>query len=442
MKNRIAFAVAVCAGSAAMSLADAPAWRRDADARIEKIRKSDYVLTLTDAAGRPLAGREVTIQQTRSAFGFGTTIHGDPTSPAPHEVRYRRFITDHFNMLVCEDHMKWYSTEKQRDVEDYRHADAQAKFAHDHNLDLRGHCIFWSKPKFVQAWVQQLSDDDLRSEVDERIESVVGRYKGKLVAWDVNNEMLDGSFYKDRLGDAIRPHMFKKAREVDPKTPLFVNEYGLLSDDKDAAAKTQRYIELIKALQKGDAPVGGIGIQEHASERMVLNAAEAGGDDGHVERSYRGGLNPYVIWDRLDALGQFGLPIHITEVSAKTDDVDKRADALEALFRTMYAHEKVEAVLLWGFWARRHWLGQQACLVEADGTLNEAGRRITTLLLEEWRTRTTATTDAEGRVRFRGFHGAYRIGAGGLQAAVDLGPKNTAPTVALQAAPAAAEADR
>ena len=396
---------AALAALAAAGTTMADDWRAEADRRIDEYRKGDFAVTCVYANGKPVAGAKVRIRQTRSSFHFGTCIGGDPFGQSPDEKRYTRYILDHFNALVCENAMKWYATERTKDKLTFDDADRLMKFAEANGLAMRGHCLFWSKPKYVQAWVRQLTNDQLRRHVEQHIADIVPRWRGRLVAWDVNNEMLDGSFYAGRLGESIRAEMFKRAHELDPCTPLFVNEYGVLCNDE----KLGRYAALIGKLRKAAAPVGGIGVQEHAAQRFAAALRGVDANETRPERQVPGGLEPRAVWRRLDRLGQFGLPIHITEVSSKTPDERLRAETLETFLRVAYAHPKVEAFLLWGFWARRHWLGPQAALVEADWKPNAAGRAVSKLLLEEWRTNLEATTDAAGVVRFRGFAGTYEL---------------------------------
>ncbi|MFP4355442.1 MAG: endo-1,4-beta-xylanase [Phycisphaerae bacterium] len=406
-------------------------WQDQANRRIEKIRKGDFSVVVLDADGKPLADTVVQIDQTRSAFRWGVAINGDPTSDDPLEVKYRRFILDHFNTLVSENHFKWYTVEKERDKLDYQRADAYMKFADAHGLEMRGHCLFWSKKKWTQKWVWPLEGQELRKEIDEHIRNTVSRYKGRLIAWDVNNEMLDGHFFKDKLGEQIRVHMFKEARKHDPSVPLYVNEYAILGSDDYASNKAGQYIELIRKLRSDGAPVTGIGIQEHACERIIPDQTDED-DDKHVERENRGDIDPEVVWKRLDELGKFGLPIHLTEVSARADDPVRRGKAIVAFMRTCFAHEAVDSFLLWGFWQRRHWLGMQASLTDNDMELNEAGKAVSHALLNEWRTSTEAKTDARGRVTFRGFYGTYRISAGDMVEACTLTKDNPTVRVTLE----------
>jgi len=398
-------------------------WKEEANARIERVRKGDFELSITGADGKPLPLARIHIRQIRSAFHFGTAITAGIAPGSADWTEYEKFILGHFNTLVCENAMKWYATEKKQGVTSYEDADRLMAFAEKHRLAMRGHCLFWSKPKFIEPWVQSLSTMELQAAVETRLGDIVPRYRGRMIAWDVNNEMLDGSFFQDRLGPEARATLFKKASALDPATPLFVNEYGVLDND----AKLKKYAELIESLQKQGAPVGGIGIQEHAGERFIKAADDEKADLLQPERAHWAPLVPADVWRRLDELGKFNLPIHLTEISVKTPGQERRADALEALLRVGYAHPNVEAIMLWGFWEKAHWLGRDAALVSADWKLLPAGQRLHKILLEEWRTTTTATADTAGAAKFRGFFGTYEItaeDAGGVlrRATVTLPP--------------------
>jgi GH35 family endo-1,4-beta-xylanase len=397
-------------------------WKAEADRRIERIRKGDFAIQCLGPEGGALIRAAMSADQTRSGFHFGTAADGR-RSRGGGDGRYVEFIRRHFNCITPENSMKWYSVERRKDRVRFARADAQMRMAERHGLAVRGHCLLWSRRKFVQEWLDEVSEEELRRRVDEHVERMVLRYRGRLLCWDVMNEMLDGSYYQQRLGAAIRAHVFRKAHELDPKTPLFLNEYGILDSDE----KTDRYIALIRELRRQGAPVGGIGIQEHAAERFAPDPQVAAREERPAERKGRGALVPVEVWRRLDRLGKLGLPIHLTEISAKTQDERRRADALEAIFRVGFAHPSVKAIVLWGFWGPRHWMGEDAALVSGTWRLTEAGRRIQDLLLREWRTTTAGRTDDEGTLRFRGFYGTYvltaqRPGGDPLRAVVELTP--------------------
>jgi endo-1,4-beta-xylanase len=382
-------------------------WRSDADARIERLRKGDFSLSVADASGAPAAGAVVKYRLIHHSFLFGTAIAYAPFSdPGPDGQAYRRFILDNFSGLVCENEMKWYDNEAERGHVDYSQADALLAFAEANGLKMRGHNLAWEKEKFVPQWQPKLDEKELRAAVESRIQMSVSRYKGRVVSWDVDNEMLDGSFYRERLGFDAIAGMFKEASSIDPKAALFVNEYGILGNPE----KTERPITLVQALRAKGAQVGGVGIQSHDSDRLTLKPGTNAGEEGRPDWMLRSPLTPEAFLATLDRIhAATGLPIHLTEVSAKDHDPVKRADALETLFRIGFSDEAVQAILVWGFGAKTHWMGPDAALMDADNTLNAAGIRISHLLHEEWTTRGTVQADAGGRANFRGFYGVYGI---------------------------------
>jgi endo-1,4-beta-xylanase len=382
-------------------------WRSDADARIEHLRKGDFSLSITDSAGANIKGARVKYRLIHHAFLFGTAIAYAPFSdPGPDGQAYRRFILDNFSGLVCENEMKWYANEAERGHVDYSQADALLAFAKANGLQMRGHNLFWEKEKYVPSWQPKLDDRELRAAVEERVRTSVGRYKGQVISWDVDNEMLDGSFYRERLGFDTIAWMFKEANRIDPEATLFVNEYGILGNPE----KTERLISLVQSLRAKGAPVGGVGIQSHDSDRLTLKPGTSAGEEGRPDWMLRSPLTPEAFLATLDRIhAATGLPIHLTEVSAKDHDPEKRAEALETLFRLGFSHEAVQAILVWGFGAKTHWMGPDAALMDADNTLNAAGIRISHLLQEEWTTRGTIQSDAGGHADFRGFYGVYGL---------------------------------
>jgi GH35 family endo-1,4-beta-xylanase len=340
-------------------------WKSDADARIEKLRKGDFSIYVRHADSSAVEGATVDYRLKHHEFLFGTAIAHRPFSDdGEYGNVYRQFILDNFSGLVCENEMKWYYAEEFRGELNYGPGDALLRFAEDNDLKMRGHCLFWAKPKYNEDWMQALSNEELRDAMEGRLESAVTRYAGRLAAWDVNNEMLDGSFFRDKFGDEIAAWMFKEAARLDPDVELFVNEYGILG----VPEKTERYIELIKSLQSEGAPVHGIGIQSHDSDRLTADPNAKAIDDGRSEGFLKEPLTPEAFLGTLDRFwSETKLPVHLTEISSRTPDADNRGETLDMLFRLGFSHESVEAILLWGFAEGAHWMGQDAVLMTSDG---------------------------------------------------------------------------
>ena len=386
-------------------------WRSAADSRIERLRKGDFTVEVRGRDGAPLKGTRVEYRLTRHSFLFGAAIAYAPFADAGDSGRaYRQFILDHLNALVCENEMKWYATEVERGREDYSQADALLGFAEQNGFAMRGHCLFWDKEEFVQAWLRPLEKRELQAAVERRLNSVVRRYAGRLVSWDVNNEVLDGGFYSQRFGPDATAWMFREAARLDPRTPLFVNEYGFFGD----TVKVGRYLDFIRDLEARGAQVGGIGVQSHDCDRLTPDGRLLLAPGKRPDWLLTTPITAESFLDTLDRLhDETGLPIHLTEVSAKYPDAARRGELLEMLLRLGFSHAAVQAILLWGFAAKTHFLGPDAELTNEDGTLNAAGERISHLLREEWTTRGSGTTGADGRVVFRGFFGSYAVRVNG-----------------------------
>jgi GH35 family endo-1,4-beta-xylanase len=360
-------------------------WKSDANARIESIRKRDARITVIDSEGYPVPGVDVQIEQIKHRFAFGTGLTYPPLSS---NSTYRNFVLDHYEWAVCGNEMKWGSNEAIRDVETYVQADYIANWCADNGLILRGHNVIWETGAQQPSWVSGLdcetypTNSEMLEEIDERINSVVGRYAGQIVQWDINNEMLSGNEY-GCFGEAGRAHMFTLANSIDPDCLMMMNEYAGNSFggyDGDAYASRARGLIAL------GAPVEGLGIQAHISAPF------------DPERYYN---------NVLQELAVLGLPIMATEFDYREPNVNLRADGLEDFYRICFSHPNVQGIIQWGFWDGDQWR-EDAQLVELDWTINAAGQRYLDLM-DEWTTSDSGTTDDWGDVYFRGFHGTYEI---------------------------------
>nr|AAK73567.1 1,4-beta-D xylan xylanohydrolase [Hordeum vulgare subsp. vulgare] len=349
--------------------------------KTDKARKRDVILKLGTPAGAGAgAAASVRVVQLDNAFPFGTCIN----TSVIQKPAFLDFFTNHFDWAVFENELKWYHTEVQQGQLNYADADALLAFCDRLGKTVRGHCVFWSVDGDVQQWVKNLNKDQLRSAMQSRLEGLVSRYAGRFKHYDVNNEMLHGRFFRDRLGDEDVPaYMFKEVARLDPEPVLFVNDYNVECGN-DPNATPEKYAEQVAWLQSCGAVVRGIGLQ------------------GHVQ-------NPVgeVICAALDRLAKTGVPIWFTELDVPEYDVGLRAKDLEVVLREAYAHPAVEGIVFWGFMQGTMWR-QNAWLVDADGTVNEAGQMFLNLQ-KEWKTDARGNFDGDGNFKFRGFYGRYVV---------------------------------
>jgi GH35 family endo-1,4-beta-xylanase len=351
-------------------------WVDNSNAKIDEIRKRDIKITVLDSNGREMEGVTVEVKQTKHAFAFGTALRRSGLD----NPSYAEFVKKHFNWAVFENESKWYTNETAMGNVTYEEADYMYDFCQRNGIKVRGHCIFWEDEMNQPPWLGWLDSFSLRFAVDNRLNSAVNHFKGKFVHWDVNNEMLHGNFFKDRLGESIWPYMFNRTKEIDPNVKIFVNNNVTTVNEIDD------YLAQINWLKSQGVKIDGIGLHGHFGEK--------------VDRE--------VVKGMLDKLSSANIPIWITEYDSCTSDENRRADNLENLYRTAFSHPSVQGIFMWGFWEGAHWKGRDAAMVNYDWTLNQAGNRFEALM-EEWTTKASGSTDETGSFYLRGFYGEYEI---------------------------------
>ncbi|KAF8377692.1 hypothetical protein HHK36_031076 [Tetracentron sinense] len=202
----------------------------------DKIRKRDVVLKFSGSEAGNLLGTCVKVRQTHNSFPLGSCINRTNID----NEDFVDFFVKNFNWSVFGNELKWPWTEPQEGNFNYKDADELLDLCKIHNIEARGHCIFWEVEYTIQSWVRSLSKNDLMKSVRNRLTGLLTRYKEKFRHYDVNNEMLHGSFYQDRIGKDTRPYMFKTAHQLDPSATLFVNDYHI-EDGCDSRSSPEKY---------------------------------------------------------------------------------------------------------------------------------------------------------------------------------------------------------
>lgn len=72
-----------------------------------------------------------------------------------------------FDMLTCENEMKWEVSEPHRGQPNYAPADVIVEYAQKHNMKIRGHTLVWYKQ--APSWLRTLNKTELHSAMVSRI---------------------------------------------------------------------------------------------------------------------------------------------------------------------------------------------------------------------------------------------------------------------------------
>jgi GH35 family endo-1,4-beta-xylanase len=356
-------------------------------------------------------GAVVQVEQLRHEFWFGAAISSSPFSgrlDPEDEKKYKEVFLDNFNAAVTENALKWHAMERRRGRIDYSIVDAILKWTDEHDIPLRGHCVFWGVPARVQNWLKQLDYEQLREALETRATTIAARYRGRFAEYDLNNEMIHSNYYEQRLGPGITKKMADWFIQGDPDARLFVNDYDILT-----GRRLDDYIAHINGLLRNGVPIYGIGVQGHL----------------HGES-----FNPDALRNALDELAKIGLPIRITEFNMpgqrsrffgkrnlKLTPKQERAKAkaLTDYYRICFEHPAVHGILMWGFWQGANWIPQSS-LYKRDWTPTPAADAYRDLVFEQWWTKWKGRADAGGQCRIDAFYGKHRVTANGQHKIVDL----------------------
>ncbi|KAK7104510.1 uncharacterized protein [Littorina saxatilis] len=355
---------------------------------IDRERKGDMHFNVKTASGVHMNDIKIHVLQKKKSFPFGSSFNAHKYNEGAANGKYRDFVNKHFNWVVPENALQWYDIEWTRGHMNYKLALDAIHGVKSHGIKVRGHNLVWSVEKYVQGWIKQLSPTELKTVVKHHIEETMNMTRGLLEHWDVNNEMLHGSWYQDRAGDPnYNLELFRIAHHADPSVKLFLNDYNVVA----GSGFTNDYLAQAKKYKAANVGLGGMGVQCHFAEEIMPDAS--------------------LVKERLDLLSTAGVPIWVTELDVVAVDENKRADLYEAALRALYGHPAVQGILFWGFWDQTHWRGPHAALAKGNNMeLTAAGRRVLDLFENQWMTDETHVLSAVGnQFNVRGFHGDYEI---------------------------------
>jgi len=363
------------------------AWREAALERIEKIRTAPLDIRVIDGNGKPLPNAKVAIRLTRPAFLFGTEVDaGLIVADTPDAQKHRELLLELFDTSVIGNGMKWspWAGSAERRAETMR----ASKWLESQNLRQRGHNIIWPSMRFSPRWIAAMPEPKaaLPYLIKEHIRDIMTANKGRIVGWDVINEMTHERDYFNYMPELEAAEWFKIAHSIDPNTKLFINEYGMLNGP-NSPKKIAEYVELVDRLRAAGAPIHGIGVQ------------------GHIGGQPR---NPTDVLADLDLLAAAGLELQITEFDINSPDEELQGDYTRDFLIALYSHPSVTGFTMWGFWQGKHWKPDGA-MYRTDWSEKPNGKVWRDLVRTKWLTKIDAQTDSEGKVKARGHLGDYEF---------------------------------
>lgn len=379
---------------------DAP-WRERARVRIARHRTAPLVIRVVDGEGRPRSDVRVEVAMEEHAFEFGSAVTARMlASRGPDARRYRAFVKSRLTRAVFENDLKWgpWAAGASNTDERFRREWVAAAFdsLSAWSVDVRGHYGVWGpleggsvpedltgdtipdadQPRGVRrAWLRNL---------EERIPAVESL--GRPGEWDAINHPVGWGppTAGEVAGFGLYAAAIARMRELAPRAQLWINEGGVLEGETIDA-----YVRALERLRGRGVRPDGIGVM------------------GHIEPPLP---PPADLYARLDRLAGIAPHLQVTELDVTVESDTLQARYLRDVLIAAYSHPDVEGVLLWGFWAGRHWR-PEAALYGEDWRVRPALRAVDELLFERWWTETAGETDAVGRFSTSGYVGRYEVRA-------------------------------
>lgn len=385
---------------------------------IEAYRKGTFTLRF---AGE--GARRVKVRQTRHDFLFGTTAFMlGSFEKAEKEEEYKRLFVRLFNQAVVpfywsdlepeEGNLRFRSDSKPI----YRRPapDTVLAFCKENRLEPKGHCLVWNHS--VPDWFEKYSAEERRRILERRFREISAEYADRIPSFDIVNESATNYRYGkeslfedyDEIGLRLGGHYFPHNRKI-------LNETNTaIWDNYRTQGKYMAFRMQLREFLSKKLPIDEIGLQYH----IFARTEEMAGD-----RWRDGFLNMKNMTEILDLYDEFGLPMHMSEItvpgsgrSAENEAV--QAEIVETLYRTWFATRHMKSIVWWNLadgYAAYAPIGSDegenrygGGLVRFDMTKKPAYEVLDRLINHEWHTEFEEKTDAE-TLTFRGFYGEYEI---------------------------------
>ena len=290
-------------------------------------------------------------------FNFCTYICNDSTinrlyiGYLNNDVTYAKIGAEQYNLVTAENGCKWSATEPQENKFDFTQCDYIYYFAKNNSMIFRGHNLCWGV--YNPNWLTQggFSPDQLKQILQNHITTVMQHYsENNAYSWDVVNEAVSdspspGNIYKTNVWYPAIPDYvdlaFQYAKQANPDTKLFYNDYNILMDSTWMKTKSDTVYQMIKNMTSKGIKVDGIGFQAHVKASMYP-------------------LNYDSIVSNFQRFADLGLEIHVTEmdVSDPQNDQTLQANMYNTVLRACRAVKSCKSFETWGYTDKYTWLGE------------------------------------------------------------------------------------
>ncbi len=301
----------------------------------------------TAASARPLRAQAAE----RDLF-FGSAADRDTLENDP---RYAEALISECAVVTPENSMKWERLRPSLSEFDFANADWLVDFAEKNGLLVHGHTLVWhlQNPRWLETGIDKANAE---ATLATHIDTVAGRYAGRVRSWDVVNEAIDPdagrgdglrpSPWLDFLGSGYIDLAFEHAAKADPGALLVYNDFGFEYEDSWYEERRRHVLDLLTGMVTRGVPINAFGIQSHLSGDLPL-------DFRRFERFIKD-------------VSDLGLDIMITELDVRDHELPadpterdcRVADTYRAYLDVVLDNPNVRSITVWGLSDRYSWLSE------------------------------------------------------------------------------------
>lgn len=393
----------------------------EAKRNIEKYRKGDAVIVFRTAEGDAIRSAELIIEQTSQDFLFGNIIFPvvgvlgkfediDVYRPELFKQRFK----DVFNMAIFPFY--WSSYEQIPGREEWDRIIPILEWCKFNGITAKGHPLAWVERGGTPRWLYDLPVEVTEELLKARIIRNTKGFQGQIDIWDVVNEPTHtiswSSVMKEPYGERYTSipvkdiadwveKCYRWAHQGNPEAELVINDYEQIVSTFILDTR-ERFYKLVSELKKRGTPLHGVGLQAHEPR-----------SEWYSPQEFR---------ETLDYYAQLGYPLHITEFVAESSGEkingvkegtwtpEAQAEYAEQIYVQSFGHPSVNSINWWGLSDRYIWMERpKGGLIDEDYRPKPVYTKLRQLIKEEWMTKISGRTGEDGSMKFRGFHGNYKI---------------------------------
>jgi endo-1,4-beta-xylanase len=288
---------------------------------------------------------------------IGTAITPDGTEGAQ-AAQYKEVLEREFSFAPPE----WaltatFDVENGNPITNDQYVEPMLAVSEANGQQSQGFHLLWHEFGLFNEALPKVSIEKRRAFVKSHIQTLMGKYRGRVGAWNVVNEAFNdqgqrhgpqvfggGKLFENWLyglgGDFIAD-AFRLARQTDPNALLFYNDYGLEVD----GPKWEAVLAMVKQFKAQGVPIDGVGFQ------------------GHLDVSESNQVELGVVREHFRQLNELGVKVRITELDVgiqngsgtEAERVRKQSDLIWLMTTACLQSQDCDVVNMWGLSDNYSW---------------------------------------------------------------------------------------